>query len=256
MVALNEKFHYKDTTAPRRGVTGYRDRTQDLGVGSWNGSESLRFRRGQNARCRMRGTECSTRGYGLQRGGESAQSGKSVDVYNLQRSMFTDQKFGTSDDLLIDHRSLLFERSARVYQGGRKYPVTRLYHFDHRDYSITLGGWIDQDPAGYANGANTYQLAVSNPVGNVGQVGPVTVPPMPKLGQIPPNPVGVAVKGGVGPKGSGSAGGLIVVSHPLPPWLGPHYSLFCYVGGSGGYSFPHGHGFHVTGVSWGIGVSL
>lgn len=44
-------------------------------------------------------------GYGLQRGGES------VEFYNLQRSLITDQKLGTPDDLLIDQCSLIFERS-------------------------------------------------------------------------------------------------------------------------------------------------
>ena len=81
---------------------------------------------------------------------ESAQSKKSVDVYNLQRLRITDQIFITSDDLLIDQCSLIIERNAR-----------------NRNYSPSLGRWINQDPASYINGANTYQFVESNPAGNV-----------------------------------------------------------------------------------------
>ncbi len=41
---------------------------------------------------------------------------------------------------------------------GRFDPITGLYLFRHRDYSPTLGNWIEQDPAGYINGANRYQI--------------------------------------------------------------------------------------------------
>ena len=37
----------------------------------------------------------------------------------------------------------------------------------NRNYSPTLGRWINQDPAGYINGANTYQFVESNPVNAV-----------------------------------------------------------------------------------------
>ena len=58
-----------------------------------------------------------------------------------------------------------------MYQGGRQDPITGLYHFDHRDYSTSLGVWISQDPLHYVNGANTYQFVMSNPVGNVDATG-------------------------------------------------------------------------------------
>ena len=44
---------------------------------------------------------------------------------------------------------------------------TGLYLFRHRNYSPSLGTWTSQDPAGYVNGANTYQFVMSNPVGSV-----------------------------------------------------------------------------------------
>jgi RHS repeat-associated protein len=36
-----------------------------------------------------------------------------------------------------------------------------------RNYDPSLGRWINQYPAGYINGVNTYQFVMSNPVGNV-----------------------------------------------------------------------------------------
>ena len=54
------------------------------------------------------------------------------------------------DDLPIDQCSLVIERNAR-----------------NRNYDPTLGRWINQDPAGYINGANTYQFVESNPVNAV-----------------------------------------------------------------------------------------
>ena len=54
-----------------------------------------------------------------------------------------------------------------LYQGMTLDPATRLYYARNRNYSPSLGRWINQDPAGYINGANTYQFVMSNPVGNV-----------------------------------------------------------------------------------------
>jgi RHS repeat-associated protein len=47
------------------------------------------------------------------------------------------------------------------YQCGRLDSNTGLYHFRHRDYSPTLGRWLEQDPAGYVNGANLYAICLS-----------------------------------------------------------------------------------------------
>ena len=54
-----------------------------------------------------------------------------------------------------------------LYQGMQLDAVTGLYYARNRNYSPSLGRWISQDPAGYINGANTYQFVMSNPVGNV-----------------------------------------------------------------------------------------
>ncbi len=50
-----------------------------------------------------------------------------------------------------------------MHQGGRQDPITGLYLFRHRDYSPTLGNWVEQDPMGYINGGSRYRLALSGP---------------------------------------------------------------------------------------------
>ncbi len=50
-----------------------------------------------------------------------------------------------------------------LYQGMSLDPVTGLYYERARWYSPSLGTWISQDPAGYINGADTYQFVGSDP---------------------------------------------------------------------------------------------
>ncbi len=54
--------------------------------------------------------------------------------------------------------------NSRVHRGNaeNRAPITR----NHRSAPI-LGDWMEQDPAQYINGANTYQFVDSSPVGNV-----------------------------------------------------------------------------------------
>ena len=54
--------------------------------------------------------------------------------------------------------------NSRVHRGNaeNRAPITR----NHRSAPI-LGHWMEQDPAQYINGANTYQFVDSSPVGNV-----------------------------------------------------------------------------------------
>ena len=58
-----------------------------------------------------------------------------------------------------------------MHQGGRQDPITGLYDFRHRDYSPTLGSWIEQDPLGYVNGGNRYGYTGQTPVGAVDPAG-------------------------------------------------------------------------------------
>ena len=55
----------------------------------------------------------------------------------------------------------------KLYQGMALDPVTGLYYERARWYSASLGTWISQDPAGYINGADTYQFVGSDPVRSV-----------------------------------------------------------------------------------------
>ena len=50
-----------------------------------------------------------------------------------------------------------------LHQGGRQDPVTGLYDFRNRDYSPTLGNWIEQDSLGYVDGGNRYATEGAGP---------------------------------------------------------------------------------------------
>ena len=142
-----------------------------------------------------------------------------------------------------------------LYQGMSQDPVTRLYYERARWYSPSLGTWISQDPAGYINGADTYQFVGSGPVGNTDGSGTASVPGTAPTG-IPitlPNGLGtvyVNPSGGYGNHG-GSAGGNVTWEFPLPPILGNGYNLYGTFGGGLVCPFPHGRG-RVTGIGGGI----
>jgi RHS repeat-associated protein len=52
---------------------------------------------------------------------------------------------------------------AYLHQGGRYDGFTGLYYFRNRDYSPTLGRWVEQDPDGYMDGLNPYLAVADNP---------------------------------------------------------------------------------------------
>ena len=51
-----------------------------------------------------------------------------------------------------------------LYQGMTLDAVTGLYYERFRNYSTSLGTRISHDPAGYVNGADTYQFVMGNPI--------------------------------------------------------------------------------------------
>ena len=77
----------------------------------------------------------------------------------------------------IDKKSMLGPGAVRrrrtlpaepdLYQGMTLDAVTGLYDERNRDYSPSLGRWMEQDPAQFINGANTYQFVNSSPEANV-----------------------------------------------------------------------------------------
>ena len=124
-------------------------------------------------------------GYGLQRGGESA------DLCILHGSLITDQKRRSSDDLFIDHYSLVIKRSAGANKimfcgypdnnrvstdigTGLNAPDAEPRYIRNRTYGSVPGGVLRQepksrqptgvatrvlqrDPIGYAAGINLYE---------------------------------------------------------------------------------------------------
>jgi RHS repeat-associated protein len=51
-----------------------------------------------------------------------------------------------------------------LFQGGRQDPVTGDVHFENRDYSPSLGVWIQRDPLGIAPDLNDYRFVRNDPV--------------------------------------------------------------------------------------------
>jgi RHS repeat-associated protein len=64
--------------------------------------------------------------------------------------------------------SLLFNY---LHQGGRFDQVTLLYGFRNRDLSPSLGRWIEQDPIGYVDGMDLYQLEEGAPLNHLDPFG-------------------------------------------------------------------------------------
>ena len=55
---------------------------------------------------------------------------------------------------------------AHGFQGGKADGATGLIHFGAREYSPTLGRWMQQDPAGYVDGMSVYEALRSAPTGH------------------------------------------------------------------------------------------
>jgi RHS repeat-associated protein len=64
-----------------------------------------------------------------------------------------------------------------LFQGGRYEATSGLYDFRNRDYSPTLGRWLQQDPIGYTGGTmNLYQMEEDNPVNRTDPSGGIAYP--------------------------------------------------------------------------------
>ena len=75
-----------------------------------------------------------------------------------------------------------------LHQGGRHDSSSNLYHFRNRDYSASLGRWVQTDPLKYHDGANLYQGLASNPLSLLdpeGELGiRITATPGPAAGDL------------------------------------------------------------------------
>jgi RHS repeat-associated protein len=59
-----------------------------------------------------------------------------------------------------------------LYQGGRFDPATGLYDFRNREYSPTLGRWLQNDPIGFLGGTvDLYQMEGDNPTNATDPIG-------------------------------------------------------------------------------------
>jgi RHS repeat-associated protein len=96
-----------------------------------------------------------------------------------------------------------------LYQGMTLDAVTGLYYERNRDYSPSLGRWMEQDPAQYINGANTYQFVNSSPVGNVDAEGK----------HISFEGTGVASPRDISLSGSVVINGPLVYPSPIIEWV-------------------------------------
>ncbi len=57
------------------------------------------------------------------------------------------------------------------FQGGRYDPISGLYKFGARNYSASIGRWVEQDPAGYVDGAGRYEFVGDRPAGALDPLG-------------------------------------------------------------------------------------
>ena len=57
------------------------------------------------------------------------------------------------------------------YQAGKYDGLSGLYNFRNRDYSPSLGRWLEADPAGYVQGANLYEANLGAPISHVDPYG-------------------------------------------------------------------------------------
>jgi RHS repeat-associated protein len=75
-----------------------------------------------------------------------------------------------------------------LFQGMWRDAVTGLYYTPNRDYSAALARWIEQDPAQYVDGPNSYRTELSNPISGVDAGGLADT--QPSTGPSPADPNG------------------------------------------------------------------
>ena len=70
-------------------------------------------------------------------------------------------------DWLADEDGQSDYGQVHLHQGGRYDAVSGTYHFRNRDFSPSLGRWVQQDPMGYVDGMSLYEYVASSPVQSV-----------------------------------------------------------------------------------------
>jgi RHS repeat-associated protein len=100
-----------------------------------------------------------------------------VDVTGTVQERYVYDAYGTATFLAPDWSSRDSSAVAWIYlyQGGRFDSVSGLDAFRNREYSPTLGRWLQQDPLEYIDGMNVYQYEQSQPVNRLDPMGAGTV---------------------------------------------------------------------------------
>ena len=91
-----------------------------------------------------------------------------TDVAGIVQERFLYDPYGErtvlNADWTVDTDGLSDFTFVHGHQGGRHYLATGLVDFRNRHLDTSLGRWERQDPAGYVDGGNLYQLTLSHPV--------------------------------------------------------------------------------------------
>ncbi len=180
MVALDEQFHHKGAKARSR---------RHCGSEAAQSEKSLARRIIDVASPRRRDTSISSPNSCV----------KFSNQQSVSNSFASFCRCGENRFRFIDHRPLIFKRSADaygntliftgpgpdglwftdddvqsvyganeiIYCGYRFDAETQLYYVRNRTYSPVLGRWIQRDPIGYSGGINLYAYVESSPVGKV-----------------------------------------------------------------------------------------
>jgi RHS repeat-associated protein/uncharacterized delta-60 repeat protein len=92
-----------------------------------------------------------------------------ADVFGAVKERFVYDPYGTATVVAANWSGVVSDSADWIYrdQGGRWNGITNLTSFRHRDFSVSLGRWVEQDPSGYNDGANRFDYEKSNPISAV-----------------------------------------------------------------------------------------
>jgi uncharacterized delta-60 repeat protein/RHS repeat-associated protein len=143
------------------------------------------------------------------------------DVFGAVQERFVYDPYGGATTLTSSWATTSETRGWKyLHQGGRYDSTTGLYSFRFRDYSASLGSWIEPDPMDYSDGASRYQARRSNPIGCLDPLGLISIA------------VPVGGLGGAGAVGAGGAGGAGMGAVPVIG-IGVELGIIIWVSGAG-----------------------
>jgi uncharacterized delta-60 repeat protein/RHS repeat-associated protein len=94
------------------------------------------------------------------------------DVFGAVKERFAYDPYGAATTLNAGFGTTSDTLSWKyLHQGGRYDSIAGMYSFRHRDFSVSLGRWVEQDPARYVDGSSLYEYVQSRPLGAVDPAG-------------------------------------------------------------------------------------